>query len=308
MFSNFENDRIADLFDVLCLNRYYGWYVDRATSRRPSAQLEAELRGLAGEVRQADDHDRVRRRHRGRISLDLRRPVHRGVPDELPRDVPPRPRPGSGIVGEQVWNFADFQTKNGFARVDGNKKGVFTRDRKPKAAAHALRHAVDRALAQNRRLNHRHDAPTPREGSQMTTRSSKDPDAPASGPKTKKLTPPQHRRLRRRRRGQQPRLHHRDHVPARLLHRRRRHLRRRGGHPAARRAGLRCLRRHLRRPHRRPHVQQAVRQVPPLHPVRLPSPAAAERRDVLGAADRRIRACSSTRTSPTRPWAWPTAS
>jgi len=43
------------------------------------------------------------------------------------------------IVGEQVWNFADFQTKNGFARVDGNKKGVFTRDRRPKAAAHALR-------------------------------------------------------------------------------------------------------------------------------------------------------------------------
>jgi beta-glucuronidase len=43
------------------------------------------------------------------------------------------------LVGEHVWNFADFRTSNGIHRVDGNKKGVFTRDRQPKAAAHALR-------------------------------------------------------------------------------------------------------------------------------------------------------------------------
>jgi beta-glucuronidase len=43
------------------------------------------------------------------------------------------------VVGEHVWNFADFETKPGVFRVDGNKKGVFTRDRRPKAAAHALR-------------------------------------------------------------------------------------------------------------------------------------------------------------------------
>jgi beta-glucuronidase len=43
------------------------------------------------------------------------------------------------VVGEQVWNFADFATGPSFLRVDGNKKGVFTRDRRPKAAAHRLR-------------------------------------------------------------------------------------------------------------------------------------------------------------------------
>ena len=43
------------------------------------------------------------------------------------------------VVGEQIWNFADFATRSGIMRVDGNKKGVFTRDRRPKAAAHALR-------------------------------------------------------------------------------------------------------------------------------------------------------------------------
>jgi beta-glucuronidase len=43
------------------------------------------------------------------------------------------------VVGEHVWNFADFATRSGITRVDGNKKGAFTRDRRPKAAAHALR-------------------------------------------------------------------------------------------------------------------------------------------------------------------------
>ena len=43
------------------------------------------------------------------------------------------------VVGEHVWNFADFATASSVGRVAGNKKGVFTRDRKPKAAAFALR-------------------------------------------------------------------------------------------------------------------------------------------------------------------------
>jgi beta-glucuronidase len=43
------------------------------------------------------------------------------------------------FIGEQVWNFADFATSQGIVRVQGNKKGIFTRDRKPKAVAHHLR-------------------------------------------------------------------------------------------------------------------------------------------------------------------------
>jgi beta-glucuronidase len=43
------------------------------------------------------------------------------------------------VVGEHVRNFADFATRPGISRVDGNKKGVFTRERRPKASAHALR-------------------------------------------------------------------------------------------------------------------------------------------------------------------------
>jgi beta-glucuronidase len=44
------------------------------------------------------------------------------------------------IVGLHVWNFADFKTSQGVIRVGGlNLKGVFTRDRRPKMAAHFLR-------------------------------------------------------------------------------------------------------------------------------------------------------------------------
>lgn len=43
------------------------------------------------------------------------------------------------IKGEQIWNFADFQTTEGIMRVNGNKKGVFTRQRQPKNIAYKLK-------------------------------------------------------------------------------------------------------------------------------------------------------------------------
>lgn len=43
------------------------------------------------------------------------------------------------VVGEHVWNFADFKTKEGTLRVCGNRKGVFTKEREPKAAAFLLK-------------------------------------------------------------------------------------------------------------------------------------------------------------------------
>ena len=43
------------------------------------------------------------------------------------------------VQGELVWNFADFQTTEGIMRVNGNKKGIFTRQRQPKDAAYTFR-------------------------------------------------------------------------------------------------------------------------------------------------------------------------
>ena len=47
--------------------------------------------------------------------------------------------PNLTMIGEHVWNFADFATKQGTTRIIGNKKGVFTRQRQPKMAAHLIK-------------------------------------------------------------------------------------------------------------------------------------------------------------------------
>ncbi len=46
---------------------------------------------------------------------------------------------GGYLIGEMIWNFADFNTEQKINRVNGNRKGIFTRQRDPKAAAHLLR-------------------------------------------------------------------------------------------------------------------------------------------------------------------------
>ena len=130
---------LTELADVTMVNRYYGWYVDSEDLESAERNLEAELRAWA------DTHDQpilVTEYGADTISgLHSVRPVlyseeyqaalldtyHR-VFDRI-----------DAVVGEHVWNFADFQTGTSFIRVDGNKKGVFTRDRRPKAAAHHLR-------------------------------------------------------------------------------------------------------------------------------------------------------------------------
>ncbi|CAG9773800.1 unnamed protein product [Ceutorhynchus assimilis] len=43
------------------------------------------------------------------------------------------------FIGEFIWNFADFKTRQDYTRVGGNKKGIFTRSRQPKSSAHFLR-------------------------------------------------------------------------------------------------------------------------------------------------------------------------
>ena len=45
----------------------------------------------------------------------------------------------TGFIGEMIWNFADFMTQQGVNRAYGNKKGIFTRQRQPKASAKYLR-------------------------------------------------------------------------------------------------------------------------------------------------------------------------
>ena len=134
-----DRDVISDLFDVLLLNRYYGWYVDTGDLAAAEAHLEAELRAWAakhdkpiimteyGADTLAGLHDVVPGPWSEEYQAALLEMSHR-VFDRV-----------DAVVGEQIWHFADFATSSGIMRVGGNKKGVFTRDRQPKAAVAHLR-------------------------------------------------------------------------------------------------------------------------------------------------------------------------
>ncbi|RSM43239.1 beta-glucuronidase [Amycolatopsis balhimycina DSM 5908] len=139
MLASYRDDRIADLFDVVCLNRYHGWYVANGDLVTAERYLEGDLTGWAGKFGKP-----IIMSEYGADTLPGLHSVwdipwteeyqvaffemHHRVFDRV-----------EGVVGEHVWNFADFRTTNGIHRVDGNKKGVFTRTREPKAAAHVLR-------------------------------------------------------------------------------------------------------------------------------------------------------------------------
>lgn len=130
--------RVSKFADVLMLNRYYGWYVNTGDLAAAEHAWRQELEGWAGEGKPiiiteygADTlpglHSLTAQPWTEEYQVDYLAMNHR-VFDSVP-----------AVVGEQVWNFADFETTSGIMRVGGNKKGVFSRDRKPKAAAFALR-------------------------------------------------------------------------------------------------------------------------------------------------------------------------
>lgn len=134
-----EKDLIADLFDVTCINRYFGWYSFTGDLEAAEIALEEELREWQDKydrpiIMTEYGADTISGLHSvsavpfsEEFQVDMLEMYHR-VFDRI-----------EAMAGEHVWNFADFQTSIGIRRVDGNKKGVFTRDRKPKAAAHSLK-------------------------------------------------------------------------------------------------------------------------------------------------------------------------
>jgi beta-glucuronidase len=126
--------------DVICMNRYWGWYVQGGELDQALASLEHEL-------------DQVWDQWRKPIIMtefgaDTLPGLHGQVPvmwtEEYQADYIRGHLEVAGrkdyVAGMQVWNFADFAAVQSIMRVGGlNRKGVFTRTRTPKLAAHVLR-------------------------------------------------------------------------------------------------------------------------------------------------------------------------
>src|SRR5438067_8747627 len=140
MMATPDKNTVSDLVDVLALNLYNGWNAYGGQLERAKAHLRGELTGWNrvqpdkpimfteyGADTIAGCHDTTPAMFSEEYQVACLQANHEVV-DEFPN-----------FIGEQVWNFADFQTSQGIMRVQGNKKGVFTRERKPKMAAHYLR-------------------------------------------------------------------------------------------------------------------------------------------------------------------------
>ena len=137
-----QNDYTRDIttrtMDIVYINRYYGWY-------NLSGDLDAACYGLNQELDfWESQHKPVMMSEYGAdtvaglhtagaemFSEEFQVEFYRRLDAEFDK------RPW--FVGEFVWNFADYDTVQGPMRVDGNKKGLFTRDRRPKLGAHFLR-------------------------------------------------------------------------------------------------------------------------------------------------------------------------
>lgn len=135
-----EACKVAELCDVIIINRYRGWYDTEGNLPGAAALLKDELErfhrrcpdkpimlGEYGADTIAGLHDINSRLFSEEYQVDFLK-AYGEVFDSL-----------AYITGEHVWNFADFATAENIKRVNGNKKGVFTRDRTPKMAAHFLR-------------------------------------------------------------------------------------------------------------------------------------------------------------------------
>lgn len=131
----------SSLCDVLCLNRYYGWYVNLGDLKVAREKMLEELNlwhekypnkpimfTEYGVDTIAGIHD-----------IDEMTPFSEEFQIEYYKMNEEVFDSLSYFIGEQTWNYADFQTKYGLFRVQGNKKGIFTRERNPKSIAKHLK-------------------------------------------------------------------------------------------------------------------------------------------------------------------------
>lgn len=132
--------QLYDLVDVVGLNAYSGWYTQQGDIAGGTAALEAELRSMheaSGKPIALTEFgcDTLEGHHAEppemfseEYQADFLESYIRML-DRLPF-----------VVTQHVWNLADFKTGQGVLRAGSmNRKGVLTRERRPKLAAHRLR-------------------------------------------------------------------------------------------------------------------------------------------------------------------------
>jgi beta-glucuronidase len=133
-------DEWLDLSDVVCINRYYGWYSQNGDIAAGAKSLSNELDNLYAKFKKpifvtefgADTYPGMHSEQPEMFTEEFQVEFIKAYLDVMDtKDF---------VTGAHVWAFADFKTTQGVIRFGGmNWKGVFTRDRKPKNSAFYLR-------------------------------------------------------------------------------------------------------------------------------------------------------------------------
>uniref|UniRef100_A0A8C2A5W2 Beta-glucuronidase n=1 Tax=Cyprinus carpio TaxID=7962 RepID=A0A8C2A5W2_CYPCA len=133
--------RQAPYVDVICVNSYFSWYQDPGHTELIGLQLNTQFDNWYGKyqkpiIQSEYGADAVPGLHSDppmMFTEEYQKTVlqnYHNVFDQKRKEF---------VIGELIWNFADFMTSQSIIRVVGNKKGIFTRQRQPKAGAFLLR-------------------------------------------------------------------------------------------------------------------------------------------------------------------------
>uniref|UniRef100_A0A8D3CS29 Beta-glucuronidase n=1 Tax=Scophthalmus maximus TaxID=52904 RepID=A0A8D3CS29_SCOMX len=144
----------APYVDVICVNSYFSWYHDPGHMEVISIQLNSQFENWYGKyqkpiIQSEYGADAVPGLHSDppvMFSEEYQKMVLQNYHDVFDQ------KRKQYVVGELIWNFADFMTAQGITRVVGNKKGIFSRQRQPKAAAFTLRERYWRLANESGRL------------------------------------------------------------------------------------------------------------------------------------------------------------
>ena len=135
----FEESTISHLVDVICINRYYSWYYDQFNLGAIYDRLTTEfgkwhkkynkpiIISEYGTDTIAGFHKLPEVIFSEEYQIEFYKENNKALDD------------CDFVVGEHLWAFADFMTSFGLKRFDGNKKGVFTRQRQPKSVAFKIK-------------------------------------------------------------------------------------------------------------------------------------------------------------------------
>jgi len=128
------------LSDIVSVNRYWGWYTNPGDIETGAKLLSQELDGLYQSLKKpiiitefgadcvAGLHSQPPKMWSEEYQANF---LDAYLDVAIKRDF---------VVGVHVWNFADFEATQSITRVGSmNLKGVFSRSREPKLAAHNLR-------------------------------------------------------------------------------------------------------------------------------------------------------------------------